>query len=175
MAVQSNSANAPIITSASSDSSDVYREGIVAGIIGAAAIALWFFVLDVFNGRPFYTPSVLGAALFRRSMGLDQLHTLPVSFEMVLFYTWVHGMVFCVIGGVAAKLLALAEQNLSVGFGILLFFVIFEFGFFVMAFIFAEPLLQALAWPAVLIGNLFAATGMAFYFWRHHPNLKIRP
>jgi hypothetical protein len=175
MAVQSSSASAPNISSTSSSISDVYREGIVAGVIGAAAIALWFFVLDIISGRPFYTPSVLGTALFRRGIEPDQLQNLPVSFEMVLFYTWVHGMVFCVIGGGAAKLLALAEENLSLGFGILLFFVIFEFGFFVMAFVFAEPLLHALAWPAVLVGNLLAATGMAFYFWRHHPNLKIEP
>ena len=174
MAVQSSTTNAPLVTASSSDISNVYGEGIAAGIIGAATIAVWFFFLDVFNGRPFYTASVLGTALFNRT-GLDQLQTMPISLEMVLSYTWVHGMVFCVIGGVAAKLLALAEQNLSLGFGILLLFVIFEFGFFVIAFIFAEPLLHALAWPAVLVGNLLAATSMAFYFWRHHPNLQIRP
>jgi hypothetical protein len=174
MAVQSSTTNAPLVTASSAEISNVYAEGIVAGIIGAAIIAVWFFVLDIFNGRPFFTASVLGVALFNRP-ALDQLQTLPVSLEMVLSYTWVHGMVFCVIGGAAAKLLALAEQNLSVGFGILLFFVIFEFGFFVVAFSFAEPLLHALTWPAVLLGNFLAATGMAFYFWRHHPNLKIRP
>jgi hypothetical protein len=175
MAVQVSTTSAPAITSRPSNISEVYRQGLVAGLIGAVLVAIWFFVLDIFSGRPFYTPSVLGTALFRRTAELDHLQNLPVSFEMVFFYTWVHGMVFCVIGGVAAKLLDLAEQNLNVGFGILLFFVIFEFGFFVVAFIFAEPILQALAWPAVLFGNLLAATGMAFYFWRHHPNLKIRP
>jgi hypothetical protein len=94
---------------------------------------------------------------------------------MVLVYTWVHGMAFCVIGGFASKLLALAERNLNLGFGIVLLFVIFEFGFVGAAFIFAEPILQVLAWPAVLVGNLLAATGMAGYFWRHHPNLTIEP
>jgi hypothetical protein len=84
-------------------------------------------------------------------------------------------MAFCVVGGVAAKLLDLAESNLNVGFGILLLFVIFEFGFVGVAFIFAEPVLHALAWPTVLVGNLLAATGMVTYFWRHHPNLTIRP
>jgi len=53
--------------------------------------------------------------------------------------------------------------------------VIFEFGFVGVAFIFAEPVLQALAWPAVLVGNLLAAMAMATYFWRHHPNLTIEP
>ena len=75
----------------------------------------------------------------------------------------------------ASRLLALAERNLNLGFGILLLFVIFEFGFVGAAFIFAEPVLHALTWPAILIGNLLAAAAMAGYFWRRHPNLTIEP
>ncbi len=175
MAVQSGTTSAPAVTSRSLEISRAYQEGIVAGVIGAATIAIWFFVIDSLSGRPFYTPSVLGTILFRHDAVLDHPETLPISFEMVLFYTWVHGMVFCVFGGLAAKLIHLAEYNLNVGFGILLLFVIFEFGFVGATFIFAEPVLRALAWPAVLVGNLLAATGMATYFWRHHPNLTIEP
>jgi len=58
---------------------------------------------------------------------------------------------------------------------ILLGFVIFEFGFVFAALIFAEPILHALAWPAVLIGNFLAAAAMGVYFWRHHPNLSVEP
>jgi hypothetical protein len=84
-------------------------------------------------------------------------------------------LVFCVIGGVAAKLLSLAERELHFGFGILLLFIIFEFGFVASAMVVAEPILQTLAWPAVLVGNLLAAGAMALYFWRHHPTLQISP
>ena len=90
-------------------------------------------------------------------------------------FTWVHGMVFAVIGGSVSYLLRLIEKNADLGFGILLLFVVLEFGFIVAAFIFAEPILHALAWPAVLIGNLLATAGMAGYFWLRHPNLTIRP
>ena len=173
MAVQSGTTSAPPVSAGSPAISRTYQQGIVAGVIGAATIAIWFFIIDIFNGRPFYTPSILGTILFRNSAELPE--TIPVSFEMVLLYTWVHGMAFCVVGGVAAKLLELAESNLNGGFGILLLFVIFEFGFVGVAFIFAEPVLHALAWPTVLVGNLLAATGMVTYFWRHHPNLTIRP
>jgi len=157
------------------ESSRLYQEGIVAGIIGAATIAIWFLILDAINGRPLYTPTVLGTALFRRGEGLTSPETLPVSLGTTLMYTWVHGLIFCVIGGIASRLLALAEQNLNLGFGILLFFVVFEFGFVGAAFLFAQPVLHALAWPAVLFGNLLAAAAMAGYFWRRHPNLRIRP
>jgi hypothetical protein len=157
------------------DVSKVYIEGIAAGLIGAATIALWFLLLDALNGRPLYTPTVLGTALFRQSAGLDSSGNLDVSFEMVLMYTWVHTLVFCMIGGVASKFIALAERVANLGFGILLFFVFFEFAFIVVALIFAEPVLHTLAWPAILLGNLLAAGSMGAYFWRHHPDLAIRP
>jgi hypothetical protein len=175
MAVQSSTTSASPGASQSSEIPRIDVEGISAGIVGAAVIAIWFFALDVFNGRPFYTPNILGNALFRRGVELNELQTLPISLEMVLIYTWVHALAFCVIGGVAARLIALAERNVNLGFGILLFFVIFEFGFVAAALVFAEPILHALAWPAVLMGNLLAAAAMGLYFWRHHLDLSIRP
>jgi hypothetical protein len=175
MAVQSGTTSAPSHVSQTSEISRVAVEGVSAGVLGAATVAVWFFILDLFNGRPFYTPSALGSALFRRGVEIDQLHTLPVSVEMVVIYTWVHGLAFCVIGGVASRLIALAERNVNFGFGIVLFFVIFEFGFVAAAFLFAEPILHALTWPAVLMGNLLAAAAMGLYFWRHHLNLSIEP
>ena len=107
----------------------LYLEGIVAGVIGAATIAIWFLILDTIYVRALYTPTVLGTALFRHGEGLASPENLPISLRMTLMYTWVHGLAFCVIGGIASRLLALAEQNPNVGFGILLFFVLFEFGF----------------------------------------------
>jgi len=157
------------------ETSRLYQEGIVAGVIGAATIAVWFLLLDTIEGRPLYTPTVLGTALFRRGAGLVSPGALPVSFEMVLMYTWVHGLVFCVVGGIVSRLLAVAEQKLDLGFGILLLFVVFEFGFIAAAMVVAEPILHALAWPAVLVGNLLAAAAMGLYFWRRHPHLRIRP
>jgi hypothetical protein len=175
MAVQSDTTSAPHNASQSSEISRVAVEGISAGVIGAATIAVWFFVVDLFNGRPFYTPNILGNALFRRGVEIEQLHSFPISVQTVVVYTWVHALAFCVIGGVASRLLALAERNVNLGFGILLFFVIFEFGFVGLAFLFAEPILHALTWPAVLMGNLLAAAAMGLYFWRHHLNLSIEP
>jgi hypothetical protein len=155
--------------------SKVAEEGIIAGLIGAATIALWFFVIDLIQGRPLYTPTVLGTALFGSREALTAPQTLPVSIEMALTFTWVHALVFAVLGGVAAQLLALAERDANYGFGIVLLFVFFEFGFVIGAMVFAEGVLHALSWPSILVGNLLAAAAMAAYFWRRHPNLTIRP
>jgi len=150
-------------------------EGIVAGLIGAATIAVWFLLLDALNGRPLHTPTVLGTALFRHGTGLDAPDRLSTSAEMVLMYTWVHALVFCVIGVVASKLIVLVERNPEIGFGSFLFFCFFQFGFIIAAFIFAEPVLYILAWPNILGGNLLASGTMVAYFWRRHPKLVIQP
>jgi hypothetical protein len=156
-------------------SESIYEEGLVAGLLGAATIALWFLILDTVAGRPLHTPTLLGTAIFRRGQGLASPELVPVSFEMVLLYTWVHALVFCVIGGITARLLAVAERQPNAGFGILLLFVVLEFGFLVVALLFAEPILQALTWPAILVGNLLAVLVMGAYFWRRHPGLQIFP
>ena len=155
--------------------SRVYGEGITGGLLGAATIAVWFLIIDVLDGRPFYTPTVLGTALFRGGAGLDHPDTLAPSFEMVLCFTWVHALAFAAIGGVVARLLAFAERTPNVGFGFVLLFVVFEFGFVAVTTVFAEDVLSSLAWPSVLGGNLLAAAVMGAYFWRHHPDLHIEP
>ena len=174
MAVQPHTTKIPAGVTATSEFSGVYVEGVVGGMIGAATIAIWFFMVDLYNGRPFYTPNVLGAALSLSRTNTDPA-AAPISVELVVFYTWIHALIFCAIGGLAAKLLSLAERDLHFGFGILLLFVIFEFGFVSAALIFAEPILRALTWPAVLVGNLLAAGVMTVYFWRHHSKLRIAP
>jgi hypothetical protein len=153
----------------------IYQEGLIAGLLGAAVIAVWFLILDTVAGRPLHTPTILGTAIFRSGQGLADPGSIPVSLEMVVLYTWVHALVFCVIGGIAARLLALAERQPNAGFGILLVFVVFEFGFVVVTLLFAQPVLQTLTWPAVLGGNLLAALAMGVYFWRRHPKLEIFP
>ena len=175
MTAQSDAASPVLPGSDTTEISKMYQEGIVAGVIGAAVIAIWFLMLDVINGRPLYTPTVLGTALFRRGEGLGSPGSLPISFEMVLMYTWVHGLIFAFLGGLASRLLWLAERNPNIGFGIVLLFVVFEFGFLVVATLFEERILGVLGWLSILLGNLLAAAAIAGYFWRRHPYLEIRP
>jgi len=159
----------------SSAISKPYTEGIIAGVIGATVIAVWFLIVDLLQGRPFYTPMVLGTALFGGENGLTGPAPFHASWETTLMFTWVHGLVFVFIGGIVSLLLGLAERNPNLGFGILLFFVILEFGFIAVAIVVAEPILGLLAWPAVLVGNLLAASAMAGYFWYRHRGMTILP
>jgi len=154
----------------------VVTDGLLAGLVGGLVIAAWFLAYDTLvMGRPFYTPTVLGAALFRSGVGLEAPATIAPSLDLVLPFTWIHLSVFCIIGATASYLLTIAERNANYGFGVLLLFVVFEFGFVLLCQVVAESVLDALAWPAVLIGNLLAASAMAAVLWRRHRQLSILP
>ena len=152
-----------------------YVEGIIAGLIGAVILAGWFLIIDILQGRPLYTPSMLGSAIFRSNHAPSELKDLAVSIEMTIMYTWVHVLIFGILGGLASRLLWYAESNSNLGFAIFLLFVILVFGFVGVAFLFAEPVLGLLTWPAVLGGNLVAAAGMASYLFYRHRSMTMLP
>src|SRR5262249_22736456 len=124
MATESGVSRPTVATERAPEVAGVYVEGLLAGVAGAATIAVWFLLLDTVKGHPFHTPTVLGTALFRGGAGLEAPETLPVDGEMVLSFTWVHVLAFLLIGLAAARLLAVAERNPSFGFGIVLLFVV---------------------------------------------------
>jgi hypothetical protein len=79
------------------------------------------------------------------------------------------------MGGLASRLLAIAERYPEVGFGILVLFVVFEFAVTVSPILFALPVVRALTWPALLVANLLATAAMSGYLWHCHPTLRVRP
>ena len=155
--------------------SSITKEGLIAGTLGAVTLAVWFLILDLIQGRPLLTPTILGTAFFHGSEGLANVDTLPIVLDTVVRFTFVHWLVFVLVGGLAAVLLHQAERNPNLGFGILLLFVFFEIGFIAVAMLFAKPVLQALTWPTILIGNLLAAGSMGVYLWRQHSHMTIHP
>ena len=175
MATPTTASSSPQIAAPAVDSTRVYTEGAVAGVIGALTVAVWFLVVDMMHGHPFYTPTVLGTALFGRGVWPATLETLPPSLEMVAMFTWVHLLAFAVIGVVVSRLIAMAEQHPGLGFGFVLMFVILEACFTAAVMIVAAPVLRELTWPAILVANLLAAAVMAGYFWLRHPTMRIQP
>lgn len=152
-----------------------YLDGLIAGAIGAAIIAIWFLFLDTVTRLPLYTPTVLGTGLFVGAEDIASTERAQVSLKLTLMYSGVHGLVFIALGIIAAYFLLLTKKKLNLGLSILLLFVILEFGFVGTTFVFAEPVLQELAGSMVLLGNLLAAAGMASYLWLRNPKLRVRP
>jgi len=148
----------------------VYLDGAIAGIIGATVIAIWFLFLDAVTRLPLYTPTVLGEGLFLGEQSLASNAGGQVSLKLTLMYSGVHGLVFMVLGVIAAYLVLLPKRNLHLGISLLLLFAILELGFVGTAFVIAKPVLDELTWPIVLIGNFLAAAGMACYLWLRRTN-----
>jgi hypothetical protein len=143
----------------------VLREGIVAGLIGAAIVAVWFFVFDLARGRPFLTPGLLGAYVF---YGVDTPVGVTPSIGPILGYTVLHGLAFIAFGIVAAALMAMSEREPALFVAFVVLFACFEAAFFAALGAFGESVQGALVWWAVLVGNLLATVGMLWYFFRAH-------
>lgn len=141
------------------------REGIWAGLLGAAAVAIWFLVYDTAAGVPLRTPALLGAALFQ---GLREPSALQVTLPLVLQYTIVHGAAFVAFGIAAAGLLTLADRDPRILFALVMLFCCFEVFFAALIAILAEWLLEAMPWWTILGGNLVAAVVMLGFFFREH-------
>lgn len=148
-------------------------EGVVAGTLGAVTIALWFFVIDLFQGRPLYTPTVLASALLYGEPNTALEGALAL--RLTVGFTFVHWLGFTALGGFAAWMLGVAERNANLAFGVLLLFAFMEVGFLAVVAIFTQFIFQALSWQMVLIGNLLATAVMGLYFWRRHAHMEIYP
>lgn len=146
-----------------------WREGIMAGLLGAGGVAAWFFVADLIAGRPFYTPGILGQALIA-VIGYDKLAPQAIN---VGVYTAFHVVAFVAIGVIACRLVDMSRRAPHVTIGLLLFFVVFEVGFYFAAMVTSHyDVVGSLAWYQIGAANLVASALMGGYIWRHHPELK---
>ena len=129
----------------------VLREGIVAGLLGAAVVALWFLAIDWIQGDPLRTPKLLGTGLLRQSD--------PVT--ALVSYTIVHGIAFALFGIVGALLIAGAERQPLFVFALVIFFTAFEVFFTGGVLIAAKWVLDEIAGWTVFVGNLLATAAWA--------------
>lgn len=140
----------------------------MAGVLGATAVAAFFFVVDYARGRPFLVPAGLGHALLHAT-GLAESEGM---FAHVAAYSVFHYAAFIAVGIAAATLLRRAEREPALMAAGFLIFVVLEFGFYVLgAIIAAASSLGMPAWYLVASGNVLAAITMGFYLWRAHPAL----
>jgi len=132
------------------DLNRILREGFIAGCIGAAAVAVWFLVVDLINGHPLFTPAMLGSAVFWGATGSEHVIVEPAR---IFGYTMIHVSAFVVVGCVAAALAAEVEYAPSTLFLVIVGFCFFEVGFYILVALLAKPLLGYLPWWYVAIGN----------------------
>ena len=142
------------------------RDGVVAGVLGAACVAAWFFVLDLMNGRPFFTPAVLGSKVLQLVGG--GFGGRGLGFH-VLVYTVIHVAFFVALGVAAAIATNAMERKPSAINGFLTLFAILELAYLAgVAFAAGSELFGAYAWWQFGIANLIAALLMGRYIWSTH-------
>ncbi|MFQ5746538.1 MAG: hypothetical protein ACE5HF_04880 [Gemmatimonadota bacterium] len=145
------------------------REGIVAGLLGAGIVAVWFLIVDSVAGRPLFTPAALGSAVL---FGASAAEGVRVTASTVIGYSLIHVAGFLVFGLVVSGLVTQAEKVPPLVFGLILLFVVFETFFVFMVAMLGSWLLESLAWWSVLVGNLLAAAAIGAYMWWKHPGLR---
>jgi uncharacterized membrane protein YphA (DoxX/SURF4 family) len=147
----------------------ILREGVIAGIIGASCIAVWFLGVDMVAGHPFYTPETLGRGL------LSVLGPVPAdqsAVTIVVVYTIFHYAAFIGVGLLAALVIDVAGREPSVLLGFVILFAAFEVGFYALVGLLQHASsLGTLVWYQVMLGNLIAAVAMGTFLWRAHPRL----
>ena len=147
----------------------IVRDGVVAGVLGATAVAVWFLGVDMLYSHALATPAALGRGLLR-------LFGPPGSegdMTFVAVYTVFHYAAFIAAGLLVSVIVYWAQKQPTVLAGAMMLFVAFEIGFYGLSAALQEnPFLGALGWAQVATGNLIAAAVMGAYMWRTHPELK---
>src|SRR5438552_17726036 len=142
--------------------SSYQRDGIIAGLIAAAIVAVWFLIYDAARGYPFRTPALLGAAAIQ---GVRDPGTVAVSPSLVAQYTVLHGVVFAMVGILIAFLIVSAQSQPSRLLVVFIALLCFEVAFLAVLTWWAHPVVTTVRWWAILIGNALAAVGMLAYFF----------
>jgi len=147
----------------------ITREGTATGVVGAALVAIWYFVCDVIAGSPFRTPSLLGQMVFQRDFASPFPHMIP---EELAGVTVMHVLVFVLAGIALTFLIHLSTREPSWRMGVWIGLVV-AFGLFAgMTFMLTTASGKPLPLWSVLGGTLVGLVGMAWYLWRRHPRFE---
>ncbi|HEX6645259.1 MAG TPA: hypothetical protein VF037_11290 [Gemmatimonadales bacterium] len=146
------------------ESHSALREGAIAGAIGAAVIAFWYFVFDMIDGRALYTPNLIADRVFGGSA------SDAGGLGIIAAVTVIHFAVFMLSGTALTAMVHLASRHIEWRMGVLLAFVI-GCGFF-MGLGYAAGIRDGQAliphWK-VIGGAVLAIAAMVAYLWRTHP------
>lgn len=156
----------------SRDGRRTLREGIVAGLIGYAVVALYYGLLNLVAGRSFFdTARELGLRVVGEGWLGDGA---AASYAPVLAYNAVHGLAFLAVGLAAAWLVFQAERHPQFWF---FFFLVGVSGLIVTELLFlllAVPVTEVLSWESVAGANALAALAVGVFLFRRHRTIRER-
>jgi hypothetical protein len=151
-------------------SGSVWKRGAVAGLLGAAAVAVWFLAIDVVAGHAFRTPAALGEALLYGGRGASQ--PVAINFSVVAAYTVVHIVAFVIAGLIFTFIAEQVERKPS-------FVLLAAMTVIVLEAVAVVNLAYGAQWGgidiwSIIVANVLAVAVMSWYVWRTHPTLRQR-
>jgi hypothetical protein len=129
---------------------------VVAGVLAAAALALWFFAIDLIRNRPFFTPDFMARVLLGRESGL-------AGTRGIVGFTILHFLSFALVGIAVAWLLQRTGIRPRILLGAVLGFLLFDIVFYVGVILAGANIVTRLGWPQVLVGNFLAGLILMAY------------
>lgn len=145
------------------------RQSIGTGFVGAGTVALWFLLLDLFAGQPFFTPAALGSAVF---LGASSPAEVETTIGLVASYTVLHLAAFIFVGAILVWVSERIVHTPGLWMLALLGFITVEAGFLGLAGMLGGWVLGAVGFLAVVGGNLLSVAAMARWIWVTHPGLR---
>lgn len=157
-------------------SSRIVREGIIVGLIGFGAVALFYAAFDFLAARGFlFTVNLLGEAVFFGLRDPGVLWTpIAVNLNAVILYTALHLVTSLVIGIFVSWLVVHLEGSPS---EVRLAALLIAAGFFVTIFgigMVSSPIKALLPWWSVVLANALAAMVAGAFLMGRHPGLGRR-
>lgn len=143
--------------------------GAMTGLVGAAVVAAWFFILDMIAGRPFFTPAALGSAFFLNAQSASDVRITPA---IIAGYTAFHIAIFFgagVLFTAAADYLERKPRRVLIVF---LAAIVFESLVLSVFALYSEWVLGELGIWAITVANALSVGAMAWIAWRSHPSLQ---
>ena len=149
----------------------IVREGVVAGTLGGAVVALWYLLCDTIGGRPFHTPALLGAIFFNGLRGHD---VGAAALAPVLSFTLLHFAAFIAFGLASALVIAAAEREPLLVLGALMVYGCYEVSFLSFVAVLDASALGAIGLWKIAAANAITLVTVFGYFQYRHPQLLRR-
>lgn len=144
----------------------VLTDGLVAGLVGAVAVAVVLGLFSLMEGRsPFYVPWVLGSALLGGDLSEG------ISAGPIAAFNGIHVLVTLAVALIAALLVSQTEKHHGLWF---LFGFLALAALLVAVFMIGAVTVEAgpvLTWPAVIGANLVGFTAIGAVLWLFHRKL----
>lgn len=145
-------------------------QGVLAGCIGYATLAVIVSIVDVSNGRSaFQSAAVLGASIFYGATDASQVQVIP---EYVIAYNGAHLLVFLLLGIIGSVLAAVADRGRQLWYVGSFFFIFVGFHAIGALQAMAEGVRASISARMIWVAGVAAAIAMGAYLLRVHPAMR---